>query len=147
MRLAVLLCSCAIVAACGSSGPHRLSRHEYARRADAICARYQRFTGALGPASNVRDLAVVAGRTLRLLDKATSELRRLRPPQNEQQLADRWLDSLAILHRDVARLRDRARANDLAGIRRIVAPAQRHNRASDRLASALGMKVCSSDRG
>jgi len=143
VRRTVLLLSCAIVAACGSSGSHRLTRDEYARRADAICAHYQHLTSALGVPSDTRGLANVAGRTLRLLDKARSELARLRPPQGEQQLAKRWLDSIAVLRRDLVRLRARARANDLLGVRRVAVPAQRHNRATDRLASRLGMTVCS----
>jgi hypothetical protein len=88
-------------------------------------------------------LAVVAGRTLRLLDKARSELARLRPPESEQLLAGRWLDSIDALRRDVVGLRDRASANDLLGVRRVVRPATRDNRATDRLAGRLGMTVCS----
>jgi hypothetical protein len=134
---------CAFVAGCGSSGSHRLTREEYARRADAICSRYQRLTTALAAPSTIRQLAVVAGRTLRLLDKARSDLVRLRPPENEQLLARRWLDSIDLLRSDVLRLRDRASANDLLGVRRVVRPASRHNRATDRLAARLGMTVCS----
>jgi hypothetical protein len=120
-----------------------LTREEYARRADAICTRYQRLTTALGTPGSTRQLAVVAGKTLRLLDKARAELARLQPPQSEQQLANRWLDSIAVLRSDVVRLRDRAVANDLLGVRRVVGPATRHNHESDRLASRLGMTVCS----
>jgi hypothetical protein len=134
---------CAFVAACGSSGSHRLTREEYARRADAICSRYQRLTTALAVPSTTRQLGVVAGRTLRLLDKARSDLVRLRPPENEQLLARRWLDSIDLLRSDVLRLRDRASANDLLGVRRVVRPASRHNRATDHLAARLGMTVCS----
>jgi hypothetical protein len=147
MRCAVLLLSCATLAGCVSSGSRRLSTHEYARRADAICARFHRVTAELGTPSGTRQFAHVAGRTLRTLDEAIADLRRLHPPTNEQQLVRRWLNSLSTLHRDVSKLRDRAQANDLAGIRRLVAPAQRHDRASDRLATKLGLAVCSKETG
>jgi hypothetical protein len=143
VRAAVLLLLCGFVAACGSGGSHRLTREEYARRADAICSRYQRLTTALAAPSTTRQLAMVAGRTLRLLDKARFELVRLRPPESEQLLAGRWLDSIDVLRRDVVRLQDRASANDLLGVRRVVRPATRDNRATDGLAARLGMKVCS----
>jgi hypothetical protein len=133
VRGAVLLLLCAVVVACSSSGSHRLTREEYARR----------LTTALGAPSTTRELAVVAGRTLPLLDKARSELGRLQPPESEELLARRWIDSIAVLRSDVVRLRDRALANDLLGVRRVVRPASRHNRASDRLAARLGMAVCS----
>jgi hypothetical protein len=143
VRRAILLLSCALLAACGSSGSHRLTREEYARRADAICTHYQRLTSALGAPGTTRQLAIVAGRTLRLLDEARADLAQLRPPLSEQQLARQWLDSIAVLRRDVVKLRDRASANDLLGVRHVVRPAARHNRQSDRLASRLGMTVCS----
>jgi hypothetical protein len=143
VRRAVLLLSCALLAACGSSGSHRLTREEYARRADAICTHYQHLTTALGVPGTTRQLAVVAGRTLRLLDMARSKLERLRPPTREERLAKEWIDSIIVLRRDVVKLRDRALANDLLGVRRVVRPAMRHNRMSDRLATRLGMRVCS----
>jgi hypothetical protein len=147
MRPAVLLLLCATLAGCGSGGPKRLSKQEYARRADAICAFYQRLTAAFGTPSNTRQLARVAARTVQALDTAIAGLRRLRPPASEQPLAEQWLASLSTLRRDVVHLRDRARANDLAGIRRLVAPAQRHDRTSARLAARLGMVVCSKEAG
>jgi hypothetical protein len=143
VRGAVLLLLCAVVAACGSNGSHRLTPEEYARRADAICSRFQRLTTGLGAPSNTHGLAKVAGRTLPLLDKARSDLGRLRPPATEQQLARRWLDSMVVLRRDLVELRERALANDLLGVRRVAVPAQRHNRTTDRLAARLGMTVCS----
>lgn len=143
MRGAVLFLLCAFVAACGSSGPHRLTHDQFARRADAICTRYQHQTANLGAPSNTQGLAAVAGRTLPLLDKARSELGRLRPPAGEQQLAERWFDSITVLRRDLVTLRERALANDLLGVRRVAVPAQRHNRTTDRLAARLGMNVCS----
>lgn len=147
MRIARLLLLCALLTACGSSSSHRLSKSEYARRADAICARYQRLASSLAVPSNTIQLAIAARGTLRLLDTAISKLRRLRPPQDEQELAKRWLASLATLRRDVVKLRNRAEANDLAGIHALVGPAQRHDRASLSLAKKLGMNVCSRETG
>jgi hypothetical protein len=143
VRRSVLLLSCALLAACGSSGSHRLTRDEYARRADAICAHYQRLTAALGVPTSTSELAPVVSRTLRLFDGASSRLRALQPPRSEQQLAKQWLDSFAVLRRDLLRLRERALANDLLGVRRVAVPARRHNRLTDRLAARLGMTVCS----
>jgi hypothetical protein len=147
MRGAILVLVCALLAGCGGGGSKRLSKEEYARRADAVCTLYQRLTAAFGTPSTPSGLARVADRTLHALDKAIADLRRLHPPESEQQLAGRWLASLSTLRRDVVRLRDRARANDLAGIQRIVGPAQRHDRASAQLAATLGMVVCSKEAG
>ena len=147
MRRVVLLVLCATLAGCGSSGNKRLSRDEYARRADAICGRYHRLIATFGTPSGTRELARVADRTLRALDTAVADLRGLRPPTSEQPLARGWLTSLSTLRGDVVKLRARARANDLAGIRRLVGPAQQHNRTSNGFAARLGMTVCSKDAG
>jgi hypothetical protein len=143
VRIALLLLVCAALTACGTSSRHELSKSEYARRADALCARYQRLASPPFPATTTRQLARAANRTLRLLDTTVSKLRALRPPRDEQQLAKRWLATLSRLRFDVLQLRERAEANDLAGIHAIIAPAQQHDRASLRLAARLGMHVCS----
>ena len=147
MRPALLLLVCAAVTACGTSSHHGLSKREYARRADALCARYQRLASPPSPATTTRQLARAANRTLRLLDMTLSKLRALPLPRDEEQLAKRWLASLARLRFDVLQLRERAEANDLAGIHAVVAPAQAHDRESLRLAARLGMHVCSRAAG
>jgi hypothetical protein len=141
----LLLAACAVLAACGSSGEKRLSKDAYARRADAICASFNREQP---PAPNLRHVTVaqverLASRTIPLLDRTIADLRRLVPPKDEQELADRWIASLRRLRSDAAKIRDRAHANDLAGVGALVAPSQQDERTGDQLAAQLGTKVCS----
>ena len=101
MRRTFLLAASLLLVACGSGGDHRLSKEEYAKRADAICARFNRQQPSLPSAQNVtaRQVARLADRTLPLLDRSIADLRRLAPPKEEQQLADRWLAALRrLLH-------------------------------------------------
>ncbi len=79
-----------------------------------------------------------------VFDKTVADLRVLRPPADEQALVTRWLAKLSRLRADIVVLRERAAANDLAGVHRVVARAGRVNDESNRLASRLGMHVCSS---
>ena len=139
---AVLACVLA-VAGCGS-GSKGLTRLEYAQRSDAICARYNQETAHLrARGTGVERLASVAERTLALFDNATARLRAVPPPQEASALARQWLESLDRLRADVVRIRDAARANDLATVRTVATEAQRHNDASNRLAQRLGMTACS----
>jgi hypothetical protein len=132
----------ALVAACGS-GDDRLSKEEYAKRADTICGRYNHATGELGTPRTMPALARVAGRSLPLLDDAIRDLRALRAPEDEEPTARTWLRQLALLRGDVVRIRDRARANDAQGVAVVVPAATRRNRRFADLAAQLGMRVCS----
>jgi hypothetical protein len=133
-----------VVVSCGNGGD-RLSKDEYAKRADAVCARYNRATQLLGtPGPSLRSLARYADASLPALDRAIARLHGLKPPKDEEALAQRWRSSLEKLRADVVKIRDRAKANDLAGIRAIATSAQRDDAATNRLAARLGTRVCSS---
>ncbi len=145
MRHAFLLAACLVLAACAGGGSKRLSRADYAKRADAICARFNRQQPSLPSLQNVttRQVARLADRTLPLLDRTIADLRRLAPPKDEQELVDRWLASLRRLRADAVRIRNRARANDLGGVAALVGPSQRDERDAEHLAARLGTSVCS----
>ena len=144
MRRGLLLVVCFVVAACGSSGEKRLSKEDYAKQADAICTRYNHEApSGLGAGKvTTKKVADLADRTLPVLGRTIAQLRRLRPPKDEQELADRWLSALDRLRRDAVEIRDAARANDLGGVAAAVAPSQRDMRTFYSLGTQLGMTVC-----
>jgi hypothetical protein len=145
VRRVLLLAACAVLAGCGSSGGKRLSKDEYARRADAICARFNRQQPALANLQNVtvKQVEQLAAQTIPLLDRTIVELKRLRAPKDEEAKALLWLASLEDLRADAVKIRDRAHANDLAGVAALVGPSQRDESKSERFAAALGTSVCS----
>jgi hypothetical protein len=142
-RVFIVTASALTLAACGSGskGPTRI---EYAQQADAICSRYKQETSALRARSGtVKELARIAERTLVLLDQTTAQLRALPMPQDETKAAGAWLDSLRRLRRDVVRIRDAARDNDLERVRVAAIAAERDDEASNALARRLGLTACS----
>jgi hypothetical protein len=147
VRCAVLALALLLVAGagCGSGGEKRLSKEDYAQRADAVCRRTNRLTQSPGDVSSMPALARFAERTLKPLDRALSDLRALRPPEEEQATVDTWLRQLSLLRADAGRIRDRARENDAHGVTTVAIAATRRNERFKALAAQLGMTVCSRD--
>jgi hypothetical protein len=147
VRCAALALALLVVAGagCGSGGDKRLSREEYAKRADAVCQRTNRLTQPPGAVSSMPALARFADTTLKPLYQALADLRRLGPPEDEQVTVNEWLRQLELLRGDAILIRDRARANDARGVSRVAVAATRVNERFKALAAQLGMTVCSRD--
>ena len=145
VRLAFsLLLSAALLTGCGGSSK-RLTKEEYAAKADAICAKYNEQVKKLDNPSNLDELAKVSDDTIPILDSAIGDLKKLKPPASEQETADRWLDQVENLKDDLSEIRDKAKDNDMQGVQAVVPKAQEHNSQSNALATQLGMSVCNSD--
>jgi hypothetical protein len=147
MRRALLIAPALalLVAGCGGATGKRLTKAEYASKADAICGKYNDQITSLGNPKNLSDLAKVADKTLSVLDQAISDLDKLVPPASEKALSDQWLTQVGNLKDDLQEMRDKAKANDINGVRSVVPKATDHNSKSNALASQLGMTVCNTD--
>jgi hypothetical protein len=141
----IVLVLLALAGCGGEESTKPLSKAEFARQADAICAKGKRETNALGTPSNMEDLAGVADRTVGVLDDALSDFRKLQPRPNHQDQVDQWLSATEQLKDDVAEIRDRARDDDNAAVLSISKHAQELNARVNRLGTELGMRVCNTD--
>jgi hypothetical protein len=146
-RAPFLLLAVLFAAGCGGGGGsgERLTRADYAKKADAICGKYSQQTKALANPSNLSDLADVADKTIPILDNALNELHKLKPPADEQGIADQWLAEVENLKGDLQEIRDKAKGNDLKGVQAVVPKASEHNGKANKLATQLGMTVCNKD--
>ncbi len=135
----------AFLAACGGSGGKALSRTDYASKADAVCSKYSQQTKALGNPSDLSGLATVADKTLPILGNALTDLKKLKPPAEEQDTVNQWLAQVENLKGDLKEIRDKAKTGDAQGVRAVVPQASQHNQKSNQLASKLGMSVCNKD--
>ena len=146
-RAPFLLLAVVFAAGCGGGGGNseRLTREDYAKKADAICGKYSQQTKALANPSNLSDLADVADKTIPILDNALGDLHKLKPPADEQATADQWLAEVEKLKGDLKEIRDKAKDNDLNGVQEVVPKATEHNSKANKLATQLGMTVCNKD--
>jgi hypothetical protein len=140
LALTIVLAACS---GCGSGGDDRLSKDEYAKRADAVCRHYNAATRGFGAPQTMPALARVTARSLPFLDTAIRDLRALKPPGEEDATARAWVRQLVLLRGELVHMRDRARANDARGVRAVVPAATRRNERFGQLAARLGMSVCS----
>jgi uncharacterized lipoprotein len=124
----------ALLAGCGGKS--------YTAKADAICKKYTKETTALGTPSNIAELAVVADKTLPILDRAARELAALDPPPDKRAAAEQWLAQFGKLRADLREIRDKARAGDSTGVRTIALQAQQDNAKANELGTRLGFKAC-----
>jgi hypothetical protein len=139
--LLLLLMAVLIAAGCGSGGG-RLSKEEYAKRADAICSTYNQKLRALGQPRNLEALPEYVDRALPVARKGNGELRDLRPPKDEETKAKEWLDQNQAVVAAMERLRDAAKKGNRAAIQVALGEASTANRAANRLARELDLRVC-----
>jgi hypothetical protein len=133
-RAPFLVLAVALLAGCGGKS--------YTAKADAICKKYTKETTALGTPSNIAELAVVADKTLPILDRAARELAALEPPAGKRAAAEQWLAQFGKLRTDLREIRDKARAGDATGVTTIALQAQQDNAKANELGTRLGLKVC-----
>ena len=135
-----------LVAACGGQdrGP-RLTKEQFASKADAICAKYNDKVSSLGNPQTLTELADVADNTIPVLRDAIRDFRRLNPPEAQENTVDAWLEAVDELENDLEEIRDEADKGSLKGVQAVVPNADQHNKRSNELAAQLGMTVCNTD--
>ena len=141
-RLLGLALLCLAVAACGGSGGGRLSRTEYARQADAICARYSQAIDALGRPKSLAELAKFTDDAVPIAQRAVDDARKLRPPEDEQTLAARWNAENQKVVDALAKLGAAARRNDESAAKAALAAGDTANTNANDLGRRLGMDAC-----
>ena len=129
----------------GGGGGPRLTKEEFASKADAICGKYNQQVKALDNPSSLKELADVADQTIPILHSAIRDLDKLNPPESEQDTVDQWLDQVEELEGDLEEIRDKANDGDMQGVQDVVPKADEHNKRSNELATELGMTVCNKD--
>src|SRR5919206_937056 len=142
MRPVLLVLAIAALAAGCGGGEKRLSREEYSKRADAICSKYNAKIKALGQPGSIRGLPGYVDRALPIARKGTEELRVLKPPKDEEKTANEWLDQNDSAVGALERLRDAAKHADRSGIQAALTEAAAANRAANRFARQLGLRIC-----
>jgi hypothetical protein len=141
--VALVLATGAASSACG--GDDRLSQEEFRQQANAICAKYDEKIKALGSPASPAEIPDFVRRGVPLLRQGVTELRALKPPAELQDDYDRMLDETAKAIPAAQSLADAAEKGDAAAVESAIAAAQMANKASDQLATDLGLDKCAAE--
>jgi hypothetical protein len=151
MRAVSLLLVVTVVAlvagGCGSNG-NRLSRAEFVKQANAICAKYEqrvqkRMAGI--PAGDEAQLASSIEKVLPVIREGNDELRSLKPPDGLQGHYDRWMKIADAEVAAASKLQKALRKGDRQAIQSAFAELQTKDVDQDRLArQELGLNGCAS---
>ena len=128
------------VLGCGSGG--RLTRAEYAKRADAICTKYNGKLNALAAPKSQTELVAFVDKAVPLVDSASSELSDLKPPKDEEQTAQAWNKANTDVLHALEELRTAAKAKDRPKMQTALKDGNTANQHANDLARTLGMKAC-----
>jgi hypothetical protein len=143
-RLLVVLALVAFLAACGG-GQGRLSRQEFAKRADALCTRYTSDLKKLGQPKSFPELAKFTDKAVPLAQRLIDDTRKLKPPKDEQATVDRWNTENQKVVDAIKALGDAARTSDQVAARKALRSGDDANTASNTLGKQLGMSACTKD--
>ena len=138
MRTAILaLATAAAALAAGCSGGD-----SYAKRADAICAKYNRQIRVLRQPRTIGGISAFVAKAIPIARRGDDELRSLEPPKGDEATAKEWLAANDSVVEAIERLGAAARRGDRPGIRKALRRGNRANERARRLARRLGLRVC-----
>src|ERR671932_2184206 len=115
--LVLALAAASLAAGCGGGGG-RLSRDDYVKRADAICAKYNRRIRALRQPRTIAGISAFTAKAIPIARRGDDELRSLEPPKGDEATAKAWLAANDDVVEAIERLGAAARRHDPAGDRK-----------------------------
>ncbi len=134
LLLAVVAAGTLAVAGCGESkGADRLSKEDYLKRADAVCAAFDHRLDELPEPKTIEEVVTLADESKPIAERGLAELRKLRPPTDLQEDVDAWLALNQANVDAIDDLRKAAAASDEAAAR-AVSEARGRERAEGRRA-------------
>lgn len=129
----------------GGGGSGQLTKDEFVSQANAICKQYRADIDALGEPQSVEDLVGLAEKAVPIAEKVIASLHTLKPPAALQADVDAWLASGDANVGLLTKLRDAAKAGDVAAVTKLGDEGQTNSDKGKKLASKLGLAECAKE--
>jgi hypothetical protein len=131
-----------VAAGCGGGGSKTLSKDEYRRRLNSICADYNATVARVGRPTNLAQLASEGPRLIAEFDKTLLKIKQLEPPSEVKLDAEKLVSESKQLRDLVNQIVAAAKKKDAAKITQLGARAGALSKDSDALARRLGAPAC-----
>ena len=132
------------VSGCGGGGgsSQRLSRDEYVRQADAICAQILKEEKALPTPSSIDEIPAYVDKALPIADELIAKIEDLDPPATMEQGVKSWLDKTESSRSELTKLRSAAQGGDATKVREVATTGSRLDSERSSLARTIGLTTC-----
>jgi hypothetical protein len=145
LALAALGVAVALGAGCADEGDRRLTREEFIRRADEICAEYDRRLEELPEPESLEDVAPLARQAFPIAQEGIAKLRALAPPPELARDVRAWLRRNDANARSIHRLEEAAERGNARRVQEIASEAADNERRADALAREIGFDECAAN--
>jgi len=149
-RRSLLLCTTlaasAVGAGCGGGGSGGggggITKAEFVKRADAVCAKASADVNALGTPKSIRDLGRLSDKAKGIAAKEVADVRALGAPKGDETQVRAMLAAVERSIAVIGRVAEAAKAGNSAKVQQILTEAQTDTERARRLAQAYGLKRC-----
>ena len=134
----------ALAAGCGGGGSSndKLTRHEFAQKADAICADYNEQTAKLENPKSYDEIVAYAQKLEQLAGDAVGKFKALNPPDDERANWKAFARNGDQLVAAAKQLEQAGKKKDTAALARILTQSRKRSDESHRIGAAMGAPAC-----
>ena len=143
-RLAIgaVLALALAAAGCGGGGSKTLSKEEYGKQLNTICADYNAKVKKIGQPNSIAELADKGPKLLEEFDKTVAKADKLKPPSEIKTDVDKFLSESKQLRDAIDQLINAAKKNDAAKITEFGGKADALSKDTDAFGKKLGAPAC-----
>lgn len=126
----------------GGGGGDRLTKEEYGSQANTICADFKHDIDALPNPQGFDQAVDYAQKAKPIFDEHLGQLKDLKPPEDLQDVRDRWIETGDQARKRLDELEAAAKDKDTKKLQEISKKADAEDKVSDVLARQLGATTC-----
>jgi hypothetical protein len=145
IRLAIIpILVAALVAGCGGGGSSnaKLSRADFVKKADAICADYNSKTAKLGTPNSYDAIVTYAQELQKIAKESVGKFKQLNPPDDERANWKAYAKSGDELIATAKQLEQAGKKKDTVALTRILNESRKRSDESHRIAARMGTPEC-----